>query len=51
MVGGVIETEASGNITLTTVGEVAKTGVTYISCGVLTHSVEGLDMSLKIQLI
>ena len=45
-----METEASGNVTLATVKEIAKTGVTYISCGALTHSVTALDISLKIVL-
>lgn len=44
-----IPTEASGNVTLATVGTIAKTGVDYISSGSLTHSVTALDISLKIQ--
>ena len=51
VVDGRLETEASGNITSRTIREVAKTGVSFISCGVLTHSVDGLDMSLKIKLL
>ena len=43
-------TEASGNVSLATVGAIAATGVDYISCGALTHSVEALDISLKIEL-
>jgi len=39
--------EVSGNITLSTIGEVAKTNVDFVSCGALTHSVEALDISLK----
>ena len=38
--------EASGNITLETVGEIAKTGVDFISIGALTHSVKNFDLSL-----
>jgi nicotinate-nucleotide pyrophosphorylase (carboxylating) len=38
--------EASGNITLGNVAEVAATGVDYISVGTLTHSVQALDVSL-----
>lgn len=38
--------EASGNITLETVGEIAKTGEDYISVGALTHSVKNFDVSL-----
>ena len=39
-------TEASGNITLENVVEVAATGVDFISVGALTHSVKALDLSL-----
>jgi nicotinate-nucleotide pyrophosphorylase (carboxylating) len=45
-IGGRVETEASGGITLETIKEYAETGVDYISVGALTHSVKGLDMSL-----
>ena len=38
--------EASGGINLTTVREVAETGVDIISVGELTHSVHALDISL-----
>ncbi|MFA5527860.1 MAG: carboxylating nicotinate-nucleotide diphosphorylase, partial [Peptostreptococcales bacterium] len=39
--------EASGNITADRIQEVAQTGVDYISCGALTHSVKALDISMK----
>lgn len=39
--------EASGNMTLDRIEEVAKTGVDYISVGALTHSYKSLDISLK----
>ena len=38
--------EASGNVTLATVRQVAETGVDIISIGELTHSVSALDISL-----
>ncbi len=41
--------EASGNITLENIAEVAKTGVDIISLGALTHSVKCFDISMKIQ--
>ncbi|RQW06412.1 MAG: carboxylating nicotinate-nucleotide diphosphorylase [Calditrichaeota bacterium] len=44
--GGQIPLEASGNVTLETVKEIAVTGVDYISAGALTHSVKALDISL-----
>ncbi len=46
MVAGKIPLEASGNITLENVKEIAEAGVNYISIGKLTHSVKALDISL-----
>jgi nicotinate-nucleotide pyrophosphorylase (carboxylating) len=40
--------EASGNMTLERVREVADTGVDFISVGALTHSAPALDLSLRI---
>ena len=42
--------EASGNMSLQRVKEVAATGVDYISIGALTHSVTALDISMNIKL-
>lgn len=41
------EVEASGNISLETVRDVALTGVDRISVGALTHSVRAVDISLE----
>lgn len=41
--------EASGNVTLDNIAEVAKTGVDIISLGVLTHSVHAFDISMRIK--
>ncbi len=38
--------EASGNVTLETIGEIAATGVDYISCGALTKNVRAVDLSM-----
>ncbi len=46
MVAGRLITEASGNITLPRIAEVAATGVHYISAGALTHSARTLDLGL-----
>jgi nicotinate-nucleotide pyrophosphorylase (carboxylating) len=46
---GRVKLEASGNITLKNVHEVAMTGVDMISIGALTHSYESLDISLEIE--
>jgi nicotinate-nucleotide pyrophosphorylase (carboxylating) len=40
--------EASGNITLERLAEIASTGVDIISSGALTHSVKALDISLDL---
>ena len=48
MIDGKLTTEASGGITLENVGEIASTGVDFISIGALTHSVIGLDIGLDI---
>lgn len=40
------ELEASGNVSLETVREIAETGVDLISVGALTHSVKALDISM-----
>ena len=43
-------TEASGNISLENVRQVAETGVDRISIGAITHSARALDISLEINL-
>jgi len=48
LIGGRVPTEASGNMTLTRVHDVAGTGVDFISVGALTHSVRAIDFSLEI---
>jgi len=48
VVQGRCKLEASGNMTLSRVKEVAETGVDFISVGALTHSVRALDFSLEI---
>lgn len=48
-IGGKAAVEASGNMTLDRVKEVAALGVDYISIGALTHSVKGLDIGQYIK--
>ncbi len=48
-IDGRAKTEASGNITLENIAEVAKTGVDIISLGALTHSVKAFDISMKMR--
>lgn len=43
-----IELEASGDITLDTIAEVAETGVDFISIGALTKHVKAIDLSMRI---
>ena len=45
--GGRAKLEASGNVTIENVRQVALTGVDYISVGALTHSVKVFDVSLE----
>jgi len=40
--------EVSGNVNLNTIGDIAKTGVDFISTGAITHSYKSLDLSLRI---
>ena len=48
LIAGRVPTEASGNMTLTRVHDVAGTGVDYISVGALTHTIRSVDFSLEI---
>ena len=48
MTNGRIPLEASGNINLTNVRQIAETGVDFISSGALTHSAPTLDICMKI---
>jgi nicotinate-nucleotide pyrophosphorylase (carboxylating) len=48
LAAGRVELEASGNVTLENVADIAATGVDFISVGALTHSVRALDISLEI---
>jgi nicotinate-nucleotide pyrophosphorylase (carboxylating) len=49
LVGGRALLEASGNVSLQNVAQIAATGVDLISVGELTHSVRAADISLKIK--
>lgn len=42
-----VEVEASGNVTLDNIREIAETGVDFISTGAVTHSFKVLDISMK----
>ena len=46
LVNGRAITEASGGVTLATVGAIATTGVDFISVGALTHSARAADIAL-----
>ncbi|MCU0487585.1 MAG: carboxylating nicotinate-nucleotide diphosphorylase [Anaerolineales bacterium] len=48
MAAGRIPLEASGGVNLSSVADIARTGVDFISVGALTHSVQALDISLWI---
>lgn len=44
-----IELEATGGITLDSIGAFAATGVDFVSTGMLTHSVRGADLGLEVR--
>ena len=44
---GRVITEASGNITLENIQQVAQTGVNYISTGALTKDIKAIDLSMR----
>jgi len=43
--------EASGNVNLDTLNDIAQTGVDYISVGALTKDIKAIDLSMRITLI
>ena len=45
---GRAKTEASGGVTLETIGAIARTGVDSISVGAITHSAPAVDFSLEV---
>ena len=50
LVAGRALVEASGGVTLETIGAIAATGVDLISVGALTHSARALDLGLDVRL-
>lgn len=50
LTAGAVELEASGNISLDNIRDVAETGVDYISIGALTKNVTAIDLSMRIEL-
>jgi nicotinate-nucleotide pyrophosphorylase (carboxylating) len=48
LINGRAVVEASGNVTLETLRDIAETGVDWISSGSLTHSAPAADISMKI---
>jgi nicotinate-nucleotide pyrophosphorylase (carboxylating) len=49
LIAGRAKVEASGNMTMERLKEVAATGVDFISIGALTHSVSALDISQRLE--
>lgn len=49
LIAGRALVEASGGVTLETVGAIAATGVDLVSVGALTHSVRALDLGLDVE--
>ncbi|WP_431073655.1 carboxylating nicotinate-nucleotide diphosphorylase [Microbacterium phyllosphaerae] len=50
LIGDRAQVEASGGVTLDTVGDIASTGVDVISVGALTHSARALDLGLDVRI-
>ncbi|MBB6187235.1 carboxylating nicotinate-nucleotide diphosphorylase [Rhodanobacter sp. MP7CTX1] len=48
---GRVPLEVSGNVTLDTIGEFARTGVDFISVGALTKHVRAVDLSLRLRVV
>jgi len=49
LIAGRALVEASGNVTIERVKEIAETGVDFISTGTITHSAPAADISLKVR--
>ena len=49
LIAGRALVEASGNVTIERVKEIAETGVDFISTGAITHSAPAADISLKVR--
>jgi len=47
---GAAKLEASGNVNLSTIRDIAKTGVDFISVGALTKNVQAVDLSMRINI-
>jgi nicotinate-nucleotide pyrophosphorylase (carboxylating) len=48
LINGRAVVEASGNVSLASLKDIADTGVDVISCGALTHQAQSVDMSMRI---
>jgi nicotinate-nucleotide pyrophosphorylase (carboxylating) len=46
---GRVKTEISGNVTLSRMPELVRTGADYVSIGALTHSAPAADISFEIE--
>lgn len=49
LIDGRAITEASGNVSLANIKDVAASGVDIISIGAITHSVKAMDISMKFE--
>jgi nicotinate-nucleotide pyrophosphorylase (carboxylating) len=47
---GSAKLEASGNVNLSTIRDIAKTGVDFISVGALTKNIQAVDLSMRVSL-
>jgi nicotinate-nucleotide pyrophosphorylase (carboxylating) len=44
-----VQLEASGNVTLETIRDIARTGVDFISIGGLTKHLQAIDLSMRFE--
>jgi len=47
--GGKAKLEVSGNVTIDTIGDFARTGIDYISVGALTKHIDAVDLSMRLK--
>ncbi len=49
LVAGRVPTEASGGVTLERLEAIARTGVSFVSCGAITHGARAVDLALEVR--
>lgn len=47
LAAGAVKLEVSGGVSLSTISEIAKTGVDYVSVGAITKNIQAIDLSMR----